>query len=76
MGPLHLAAAQGQAGLVQVLLDAGAPVDALDGDGQTALLVREFQNFLKPVCEGSTGAVVNAPTEMATYSESRTLLRI
>jgi Ankyrin repeats (many copies) len=38
-GPLHLAASNGRAQLVELLLQAGAPVDAPDGDGATALQV-------------------------------------
>lgn len=38
-GPLQLAAADGRADLVAILLEAGAVLDAKDGDGRTALQV-------------------------------------
>jgi ankyrin repeat protein len=42
VGPLHLAAAKGHAELVELLLQGGAPVDAPDGDGATALQVNRY----------------------------------
>lgn len=41
--PLQQAAAAGKAELVQMLLDAGAPLDAADGKGLTPLQVRIIQ---------------------------------
>lgn len=41
VAPLHLAAAKGHAELVEVLLEAGAPIDAHDGDGATAVQVTD-----------------------------------
>ena len=38
-GPLQLAAADGRAGLVAALLEAGALLEGRDGDGRTALEV-------------------------------------
>lgn len=38
--PLHLAAAGGYLEVVRALLAAGAPLEATDGKGQTALQVR------------------------------------
>ena len=38
--PLHVAAVHGNLGALQALLDAGAPLDGLDGRNRTALLVR------------------------------------
>lgn len=46
-GPLQLAAADGRAGLVAALLEAGALPDARDRDGRTALEVR--RRFPRPV---------------------------
>lgn len=40
VGPLHLAATKGHTELVEQLLQGGAPVDAPDGDGATALQVQ------------------------------------
>lgn len=54
VGPLHLAAARGAAGAVATLLEAGAPVDAPDGDGVTALQVC-IRNMLP--CVGLCSAV-------------------
>jgi ankyrin repeat protein len=42
VAPLHLAAAKGHTALVELLLQGGAPVDAPDGDGATALQVHRY----------------------------------
>jgi hypothetical protein len=47
--PLHLAAAGGCVDVVQVLLAAGAPLEAKDGKGQTALQVGSVPHCMTPV---------------------------
>lgn len=46
VGPLHMAAANGHAALVDLLLQAGAPIDAPDGDGATAVQVTSHSSVL------------------------------
>lgn len=59
--PLHQAAQAGQTEVVEILLDAGAAVDAVDGDGLTALM-RAAGSAAVPVGRRllDAGAAVNA----------------
>ena len=49
LAPLHCAAAHGHAEALQALIDAGAPLEATDGFGNTALQVLTTRNCM-PMC--------------------------
>jgi hypothetical protein len=71
VGPLHLAAARGNLTALQILLDAKAPPDALDGAGQTPLEVQFWPVCFWLLCCQSQGMHLEALYSNAGKSGSR-----
>ncbi len=67
--PLVAAAEEGRADVVQILLDAGAMVDAMDADGATALLSAAESGDLATV-----QTLLRAEAEIGTWSEGSNVL--